>query len=295
MPLRTLALALAALLLSATHLHAQQRPLRIYIAVDIEGTSGVGTSQMIGGTGKDYGSARRFATEEVNAVVGAILQRGPAEFLVNDAHGDMQNLLHADLHPAIVYQQGSQKPFGMMQGLDSTFDAAIFLGFHARSGTPGAFLAHTSSGMTIQNVWIDGTEVGEGELGARIAAYMGVPVILASGDSAFVAQFAATSRAELVSTKTAASQGAARTLHPKVVQERLAAAATRGVARIATLRQTPARGPVTLRVRFGMPGNAEALTAIPGMQQVDGQTVEMRFDSMLAAYRLYNLMYRYHP
>ena len=231
MPLRTLALALVALLLSATHLPAQQRPLRIYIAVDIEGTSGVGTSQMIGGTGKDYGSARRFATEEVNAVVGAILQHGPAEFLVNDAHGDMQNLLHADLHPAIVYQQGSQKPFGMMQGLDSTFDAAIFLGFHARSGTPGAFLAHTSSGMTIQNVWIDGIEVGEGELGARIA----------------------------------------------------------------TLRQTPARGPVTLRVRFGMPGNAEALTAIPGMQQVDGQTVEMRFDSMLAAYRLYNLMYRYHP
>ena len=75
---------------------------------------------MISPTGKDYGSARRFATDEVNAVATAILEKGPAEIVVNDAHGDMQNLLHADLDPAITYIQGSAKPFGMVQGLDSS-------------------------------------------------------------------------------------------------------------------------------------------------------------------------------
>ena len=272
-----------------------QRPLRVYIAVDLEGTGGVGTAAMISPTGKDYGSARRFATDEVNAVAAAILENGPAEILVNDAHGDMQNLLHAELNPAITYLQGNAKPFGMIQGLDSTYDAAIFLGFHARAGTTGAFLGHTSIGLSVQNVWLDGREVGEAELCAAMAAYMGVPVILASGDSAFVGQFRATSDAELVTTKFAEGATSARTLPPKLVQERLAAAARRGLARVSDAPQSPLRKPVTLRVRYGMPGQSEALEAIPGMRRVDGQTMEMSFPSMLAAYRMYVLMYRMQP
>jgi D-amino peptidase len=291
---RIFRLVALALLLVASRATAQ-RPLRVYIAVDLEGTGGVGTAAMISPTGKDYGSARRFATDEVNAVAAAILEKGPAEILVNDAHGDMQNLLHAELNPAITYIQGNAKPFGMVQGLDSTYDAAIFLGFHARAGTTGAFLAHTSLGLSIQSVWLDGREVGEGELCAAMAAYMGVPVILASGDSAFVEQFHASSDAELVSTKVAESATSARTLHPKVVQERLAAATRRGLARLGEADESPMRKPVTLRVRYGMPNQSEALEAIPGMRRVDAQTVEMRFPSMLAAYRMYVLMYRMQP
>jgi len=286
--------ALVAFFLAASPL-AAQRPLRVYIAVDVEGTSGVGTPAMISPTGKDYGSARRFATDEVNAVAAAILEKGPAEILVNDAHGDMQNLLHAELNPAITYIQGNAKPFSMVQGLDSTYDAAIFLGFHARAGTRDAFLGHTSIGLSVQSVWLDGREVGEGELCAAMAAYMGVPVILASGDSAFVTQFGATSDAELVATKVAEGAASARTFHPKIVQERLAAATRRGLARASAARQSPMRKPVTLRVRYGMPGQAESLEAIPGMRRLDGQTVEMSFPSMLAAYRMYVLMYRMQP
>ena len=289
------ALIAPAVLLTAVSPLAAQRPLRVYIAVDVEGTSGVGTPAMISPTGKDYGSARRFATDEVNAVAAAILEKGPAEILVNDAHGDMQNLLHAELNPAITYLQGNAKPFGMVQGLDSTYDAAIFLGFHARAGTKGAFLGHTSIGLSVQSVWLDGREVGEAELCAAMAAYMGVPVILASGDSAFVTQFRETSRAELVATKVAEGSGSARTFHPKVVQERLAAATRRGLARASADGQSPTRKPVTLRVRYGMPGQSEALEAIPGMRRVDGQTMEMSFPSMLAAYRMYVLMYRMQP
>jgi D-amino peptidase len=292
--LRTFNRAAVALLVAAGPLTAQ-RPLRVYIAVDLEGTGGVGTAAMISPTGKDYGSARRFATDELNAVAAAILEKGPAEILVNDAHGDMQNLLHAELNPAIAYLQGNAKPFSMVQGLDSTYDAAIFLGFHARAGTQGAFLGHTSIGLSVQNVWLDGREVGEGELCAAMASYMGVPVILASGDSAFVEQFRATSDAELVSTKVAEGATSARTLHPKVVQERLAAATRRALARLGAADESPVRKPVTLRVRYGMPGQSEALEAIPGMRRVDAQTVEMRFPSMLAAYRMYVLMYRMQP
>lgn len=69
-------------------------------------------------------------TEEVNAVTAAVFARHPdAEIVVNDSHGDHQNLLHTELDPRVEYIQGSIEPLGMVQGLDSTFDGAILLGF----------------------------------------------------------------------------------------------------------------------------------------------------------------------
>src|SRR5574338_490893 len=88
---------------------AAQRPLRIFISVDMEGISGIGTPAMTSPTGKDYALGRKLMTDDVNAVVSAILQRGPAEILVNDSHGDMQNLNHLDLDPRVTYIQGAVK------------------------------------------------------------------------------------------------------------------------------------------------------------------------------------------
>ena len=97
---------------------AQTQPLRVFISVDMEGIGGVGTSKMTNsGGGKDYGVGRELMTAEVNAVVAAIYARGPAEILVNDSHGDMQNVLHTQLDPRVQYTQGNIKPLGMVQGL----------------------------------------------------------------------------------------------------------------------------------------------------------------------------------
>ena len=125
--------------------HAQE-PLKIFISVDMEGIGGIGTARMTSSTGKDYATGRQLMTDEVNAVVEVILEQGPAEILVNDSHGDMQNLLHTALDERVSYIQGNIKPLGMVQGLDDTFDGAIFLGYHSRAGTEDGFLAHTGSG-----------------------------------------------------------------------------------------------------------------------------------------------------
>lgn len=126
--------------------YAQESPPKIFISVDMEGIGGIGTGRMTSGSGKDYGLGRELMTEEVNTVVAAIFERGPADILVNDSHGDMQNLLHTRLDPRVQYIQGNVKPLGMVQGLDDSFDGAIFLGYHARAGTAGGFLAHTGTG-----------------------------------------------------------------------------------------------------------------------------------------------------
>lgn len=285
-------LALLAGLIGGSPAAARQRPLRIFISVDMEGIGGVGTGAMTSSTGKDYALARRLMTDEVNAVVAAVHAHGPAEVLVNDSHGDMQNLLHVELDPRVTYIQGAIKPLGMVEGLEAGFDGAIFIGYHARAGTPAGFLAHTGSGI-VKGLWIDGREVGEGELNALYAASLGVPVLVASGDSAFIAQFTATVPAEGVVTKTAVTPQSARLRHPERVREDLAAAVGRALSRPA--KAMPPRGgaPVHVRLRLADPTRPQILQAIPGVRQIDGYTVEFEAPGMADAYRLIRLMYRF--
>jgi len=269
-----------------------QRPLKIFISVDMEGIGGIGTPAMTSPGSKDYELGRKLMTDEVNTVVAAILQRGPAEILVNDSHGDMQNLLHTELDPRVTYIQGAVKPLGMVQGLDSTYAAAIFLGYHSRAGTANGFIAHTGTG-DVKGLWLDDTEVGEGELNAAYAGSMGVPVIMAAGDSAFVEQFTRTVRTEAVATKYAVTPRSARLLHPQVVHERLTAAARRALDARANAKPWVIAKPVRVRLRLSDVTITQILQAIPGVRQVDGFTVAFTAPTMTEAYRLIRLMYRF--
>jgi D-amino peptidase len=269
-----------------------QRPPKIFISVDMEGIGGIGTPAMTSPTGKDYALGRKLMTDEVNAVIGAILQRGPAEILVNDSHGDMQNLLNDQIDPRVLYNQGAVKPLGMVEGLDSTYAAAIFLGYHSRAGTPNGFIAHTGTGA-VKGLWLNDIEVGEGELNAAYAGSVGVPVILAAGDSAFVEQFTRTVKAEAVATKYANTPQSARLIHPQVVRERLVAATGRALGGRASAKPWVIAKPVKVRLRLADNLTPQILQAIPGVRQVDGFTVEFTAQNMGDAYRLIRFMYRF--
>ncbi|MFT5143195.1 MAG: D-amino peptidase [Thalassolituus oleivorans] len=272
---------------------AQSDPTRVFISVDMEGIGGIGTSSMSCSNGKDYALGRKLMTAEVNAVVAAVFASGPAEILVNDSHGDMQNLLHMELDTRVEYIQGNIKPLGMVQGLDASFDAVIFIGYHARAGTQNGFLAHTGSGA-VKGIWLNGVEVGEGGLNAFFASALGVPVILASGDKTFTEQISDTiPGVRTVATKEAIGGEVAKLTHPDVVLERLGAATTAALQNLASARTLDVAEPVNVRIRFATTTRADILQAIPGMTRIDGFTVEIETDSMDRAYRVIRLMYKY--
>jgi D-amino peptidase len=289
---RTLS-ALVALAFALVAPMQAQRPLRVFISVDLEGIGGVGTEAMTQTNGRDYNLARQFMTEEINAVVAAIFRHGPADILINDSHGDHQNVLHADLDPRVQYIQGAVKPLGMVAGLDSTFDAAIFLGYHARAGSPVGFLAHTGSGI-VKGLWINGTEVGEGGMNAAFAGALGVPVIVAAGDSVFAQEFRSlVPTVQTVVTKVAVTPQAARLIHPKVVREQLAAAVDRALPTIREAQPWRVTKPVQIRMRFSDTTRPQILEAIPGVKQIDGYTVSFTARNMDEAIRVIRLMYRF--
>ena len=268
------------------------KPLKIFISVDMEGIGGIGTSEMTRHGGKDYNVGRQLMTDEVNAVVKAIFNNGPSEILVNDSHGDMQNLIHQQLDPRVVYIQGNKKPFGMVQGLDDSFDAAIFLGYHARAGTPRGFLAHTGSG-SVKGLWLNGIEVGEGGLNAFFAGELNVPVILAAGDDVFTTQFGELVNCELVATKTAETAQVARLKHGELVQRELFAATERALKKLKKIKPLKNKNLIQIKLKFSSTIQAEVLQAIPGMDRVDGYTIGYTAKNMQEAYSLIRLMYKY--
>lgn len=108
--------------------------------------------------GHDYEKFRRLMTEEVNAAITGAMSAGATEILVVDSHNgqDIDNEL---LHKSARLIRGWPRPLSMVQGIDSTFDAVVFVGYHAREGAADAVLAHTDNGRVL--VKLNGVEVPE--------------------------------------------------------------------------------------------------------------------------------------
>ena len=284
--------ALCALYLSISGSAEAQQPIKVFISVDMEGISGIGTPKLTSGSGKDYSLGRQLTTADVNTVVDAIFEHGPAEILVNDSHGDMQNVLHTELDERVQYIQGHIKPLGMVEGLDESFDAVILLGHHARAGTENGFIAHTGSG-SVKGLWLNGVEVGEAGLNAHFAGALGVPVILAQGDSTFADQITQLFDVHTVVTKYAIGSSVARLVHPEVARARLRTTTLEALADLGSATPIAVQEPVTVRMRFASTTRADILQAIPGMRRIDGWTVEYTADAMVEAYKMVRLMYKY--
>ena len=182
--------ALAALLLLSTPALAQPQPrgLKVFISVDMEGLAGVVASADVSPGAPDYPHFRTIMAGETNAAIEGAFRAGATDVLVRDSHGDKRNLLPADVDPrARLLRGASSGPKNMMEGIDSTFDAVVFIGYHARAGTPGAILEHTSTGNVVDFA-INGVSLPEAGYNALTAGLYGVPVVFIAGDRAVVDQ-----------------------------------------------------------------------------------------------------------
>jgi D-amino peptidase len=108
----------------------------------------------------------------------------------------------------------------MMEGIDSTFDAVVYIGYHARAGTPNAILEHTSTGNVV-DFSINGVSLPEGGYNALVAGLAGVPVVFVAGDRAVVDQLRGLlGSIEAVAVKQEIA-GAALGMSPRQAQEEI--------------------------------------------------------------------------
>ncbi|WP_079912070.1 M55 family metallopeptidase [Paenibacillus sp. 32352] len=154
--------------------------MKLYISIDMEGITGLVDATFVDSRQYNYTRGQHRMTEEANHVISAAFEQGCKEVVVNDSHSKMNNLLIEKLHPEAQLIMGDVKPFSMVQGLDSSYAGAAFLGYHSRAGRPGV-LSHTMI-FGVRNMFLNGREVGELGLNAFVAGYYGVPVLLVAGD-----------------------------------------------------------------------------------------------------------------
>ena len=169
-------------------LAGRQAPLKVFISVDMEGLAGVVSGSDVNPTGPDYEHFRAIMAAETNAAVGGAFRAGATEVLVRDSHGAKQNLLPSAVDPRARLLRGQGAgPKNMMEGIDETFAAVVFIGYHAKAGTPNAILEHTSNGNVV-DFSINGVSLPEGGYNALVAGLYNVPVVFVSGDRAVVEQ-----------------------------------------------------------------------------------------------------------
>jgi D-amino peptidase len=185
---RALAAFACAVALSTSAAAQQPRGLKVFISVDMEGLAGVVTASDVNSTGPDYPHFRTIMAGETNAAIEGAFRAGATDVLVRDGHGSKENLLPGDVDPRARLLRGlSTGPKNMMEGVDSTFDAVVFVGYHAKAGTPNAILEHTSTGNVV-DISINGVSLPEGGYNALVAGLYRVPVVFVAGDRAVVEQ-----------------------------------------------------------------------------------------------------------
>ena len=261
--------------------------MKILIATDMEGITGVTTWDQVTPGHTEYSRFRRLMTQDVNAAIRGAVEAGADEVIVADGHWNGSNILIEELDPRARLNSGSPSPFSMMQGIDETVDGVIFVGYHARNGSPNAILDHTWSSRTVASVWLNDILTGEYGLNAAVAGHFGVPVIMATGDQTACSQIVELlGDMEMAVVKQATGRFAAECLTPAVTQELIALAASRAVERLMDgdvpdpfVLDTPVR----VTVEFFTSDMADKASKIPFAER-EGTRVSLSVEEMVTAY-----------
>src|SRR3954462_5764034 len=296
MPMRAMKISFALLALAGT-LHAQ-RPLKVYISADMEGITGVASADQLGPAAFEYQQARQWMTGDGLAAVQGAREAGATEFVISDSHGNGESLL-IDRFPndiPITIVRSFPRPLGMMEGIDSSFAAIIFVGYHTSTSSLTGVRAHTMSSALLTRIAINGTSMSEAGLNAAIAAQYGVPVVMITGDDAIVAETKQRLGAiEGVAVKRAIGFHSAAAMTPeagqKLIRQHAKAAASRGAER----RPYTMARPLALEVSFKNYRPVELLGYLSNVQRIDSHTVRYMPRDMVDLSKFLEFVTSYDP
>lgn len=263
--------------------------MKLYVSADMEGTAAVASwTQVDPKNATEYPYYRRLMSLEVRAAIDGARDAGATDVLVNDSHSAMRNVLWDELPADVQMIYGNRKPFSMSEGIDDTFGAAFFTGYHAGAGEADGTLEHTYSPDTLYDVRVNGIHCSEALLNAALLGTYGVPVVLITGDRTTVESV----RGHMpwitpVAIKDSIGRYAVRSLSPEAARERIRAGARSAIAAAAGARPFTFRPPIELQIDFVGTQNADFAELIPGVERIGGRTVRYVHDDYRVLFRAF--------
>ncbi|OQX87726.1 hypothetical protein B6D60_03300 [candidate division KSB1 bacterium 4484_87] len=261
---------------------------KIFISVDMEGITGVIDWAETESDKAEYQYFRKIMTDEVNAAIEGALEKGATAIVVRDAHGNAKNIIPDQLHEkARLLRAWANSPWVMMEGIDESFAAAIFIGYHAKAMTAQGTLSHTMRG-DIFDLRVNGISLPELGWNALIANHVNVPVIFVSGDNLICQQ----ARELIPGIETVAvKQGfgeANLNLNPKAAQEKIRQGVASAMEKIDKIAPFRLKAPYTMEIAYKKTRLANQAAWYPGAERKNDYTVSLTcenfFDCMKFLY-----------
>ncbi|MCX6082409.1 MAG: M55 family metallopeptidase [Chloroflexi bacterium] len=261
--------------------------MKILIATDMEGVTGVVNWDQITPGHFEYPRFRKLMTQDVNAAITGAFEAGASEIVVSDGHWHGTNILIEELDSRVRLNSSTSSPYSMMQGIDETFDGVIFVGYHARHGSPNAVCDHTWSSACVANLWLNDLLVGEFGLNGALAGYYGVPIIMVTGDQTACEQTVELlGGVETAVVKQATGRYSAECLPPEASHKLISDAARRAITKLSRGKAPDpfiVDTPVLVTVDFRSSDMADRGLRMPGTQR-DGTRISIEVPDMNTAY-----------
>jgi D-amino peptidase len=270
--------------------------MKIYISADMEGTAGVCSWDQVDARSytADYFIYQKVMTAEVCAAIDGARKGGAREFLINDSHGPMRNLLLDELPDDARIIFGNRKPLSMVQDLDQTFGGVFFTGYHGAIGEPNATLCHTYTPSVVYDVRLNGVRCSEATLNAALAGHYGVPVLLITGDRATIES----AKEQMpwitgVTVKESIGNYAVDSMSPHAGQDAIRDGAAQAVRSAKDARPFVFDPPITMEIDLAKVEQADWISLIPGFERSGDRTVRFTsedyptvFKAFVAAFRM---------
>jgi D-amino peptidase len=278
------------------HSVSSEPRMKVHISADMEGIAGVVTDQQLSPEGFEYARFREFMTAEVNAAIEGAVASGATEIVVSDSHGNGQNILLEKLPENVTLVRSWPRPLGMMQGIDNSFTAAIFIGYHSGTTNPQGVRAHTFSSANLADVRLNNLSVPEAGVNAAIAGHFNVPVICISGDDAVAKEVQAfLPNVETAVVKWALGFHSAKTMTPQASANLIREKVKNAFKRLSEIRPYKVQSPVQLDVTFKNYRPSEVLSFLGIVERTNAHSIRFQGKDMVEISKFLQFVLNYEP
>jgi D-amino peptidase len=267
--------------------------MRAFVSIDLEGLPYITSPLHLRPGTPLYSEAREIATEILKITVESLYNNGFDEIVVADSHGPMINVIPERLPEYVELVRGYPRPLSMVSGAEGS-DIAVFLGYHAKSGTEKASFDHTYSSSTIDWVKINGVEASEFLLNAYVLGKKDIPVVLVAGDRTLIEGDVRNHAPWIVGVPLKESLSRYSSKNPSMTKIRamLTAGITEAAIKFSEGEMKPLKTeePVSVEVRFLGSYMADTAELLPFVERLDGKRVAFKVDTIEDAYRVIQLL-----
>lgn len=264
--------------------------MKVFISADIEGVNGIVAWSETDADKSRYADFQRQMSMEVAFACQGANEAKAEEIFVKDAHDSAMNIDVSLLPNYVTLHRGWEGCLcSMMAGLNKSFDAVIFIGYHSPAGSDGNSLSHTMD-TDIHHLKINGVDASEFTINALYAAYLGIPVAFLSGDLNLTKQVKQLLPKVITVATKEGRHGAVVSKHPNVTNEEIKAGVKKALT--SDLSQNILPLPTHFKVEVGYKRHQDAYRSsfYPGCHLINPETLVFEADDYYEVLRAFKFI-----